>query len=231
MIRALIFDFDGLILDTEGPIYQSWQELFASFGFQLPFSEWAGNIGTAEEPLDPFDLLEAQLGHPVDRESLEAKRRQRELDLIALQPILPGVRDYIEEAHSMGLKLGLASSSSRQWVTGHLRQRGLLSFFECIRTSDDVELTKPHPALYLSALEGLQVNAKEAIALEDSPNGILAAKRAGIFCVAVPNLLTRHLPLHHADLRLTSLAEMPLRELLSIVEKNGRFDPSCASSK
>ncbi len=222
-IRAVIFDFDGLILDTEGPIYQSWQELFESFGCQLPFSLWANNIGTTEEPFDPFAFLEAQLGHPVDREALEPKRRQRELELIATQPILPGVWEYLQEARQMGLKLGLASSSTCQWVIGHLEQRGLISFFDCIRCANHVERTKPHPALYLSVLAGLQVSANEAIALEDSPNGVLAAKRAGLFCVAVPNPLTRLLTLDHADLQLTSLADLPLRTLLSIVEKDGQF--------
>lgn len=222
-IRAVVFDFDGLILDTEGPVYQSWQELFESFGCQLPFSMWANNIGTAEEPLEPFDLLEAQLGHAVDREALNPKRVQRELDLIAKQPLLPGVLETIQEARSLGLKLGLASSSSCRWVTGHLKERALLSFFDCIRCANHVERTKPYPALYHAVLAGLQVSAEEAIALEDSPNGILAAKRAGLFCVAVPNPLTRLLALDHADLQLNSLTDLPLRELITIAEKDGHL--------
>ncbi|MEJ2262325.1 MAG: HAD-IA family hydrolase [Anaerolineales bacterium] len=218
MIRALIFDFDGLILDTEGPIYQSWQELFQEHDCVLPFETWAKIIGVPAGTLDPFTFLEEQLGHAVDRAALAPKRRAREDELNARQSLLPGVEAYIAEAERLELGLGVASSSSCKWVTGHLARLGLLSHFDCVRGSDDVERAKPDPDLYLSVLECLNVDAYQAIALEDSPNGILAAKRAGLFCVAVPNQITRELPLDHADLYLNSLADLPLEELLRKAE-------------
>jgi HAD superfamily hydrolase (TIGR01509 family) len=209
VLRGLIFDFDGLILDTEMPVYQSWVALYRSFGLDLPFDEWAGIIGTSSaEHFDPFDRLEAQLGRKLDRESLAKQRLEDELARVAHQPILPGVEDLIAEAESRGLKLGVASSSSRPWVAGHLARLGLIGHFEVIVTAEDVPRTKPDPALFRLALARLHLRAEEAIVLEDSPNGVRAAKAAGIFTVAVPNPLTARLDLSHADLVVESLVEV-----------------------
>lgn len=221
MIRALIFDFDGLILDTEVPDLQSWQEIYLEYGCTLPLSVWAVCIGGSSDLFDPYEYLESQLGRAVDREAIRAKRRRREAELTEAQRVLPGVREYITDANRLGLKLGVASSSSRDWVVGHLSRLELLPHFHCIKCADDVKHTKPDPALYLSALDELGLQAHQAIAFEDSPNGILAAKRAGLFCVAVPNPVTRQLSLQQADLQLTSLAELPLEGLLSKVQKYG----------
>jgi beta-phosphoglucomutase-like phosphatase (HAD superfamily) len=95
----------------------------------------------------------------------------------------------------------------------------LLEYFAILKTGDQVARTKPAPDLYLAALDALGVRADQAIALEDSPHGVRSAQNAGIFCVAVPNQLTGRLPLEHADLRLTSMAALPLEELLRTVEE------------
>ena len=219
MIRALIFDFDGLILETEGPIYLSWQALYASYGYPLPFEVWATTIGSAEAEFDPARELERLVGQPLDWERIEPERQKNELALISKQPLLRGVELILQDARRMGLKIGLASSSSCKWVDGHLRERGLRSYFDVVRAADDVRLTKPDPELYLTVLAALGVCGAEAVALEDSPNGIRAAKAAGMICVAVPNQLTRQLVLDEADLRLDSLAEMPLERLLEKVER------------
>ena len=114
----------------------------------------------------------------------------------------------------MGLRLGVASSSTNEWVKGHLARLGILESFDCIRCRDDVANAKPEPDLYLAVLECLGVRASEAIAIEDSPNGVLAAKRAGLRCVAIPNSITAQLDLGQADLLLGSLDEVTLAELL-----------------
>lgn len=222
MIRALILDFDGLILDTEGPAFQSWLEIFEAHGCSLPLSAWAAWVGGSEDMFDPYEYLEAQLGRAVDREQIRQKQRQREARLIELQPTLPGVEDYIADAKRLGLKLGLASSSDREWVLAHLSRLGLRAHFDSIKCFEDVKRAKPDPELYQSVLDALGVAAHQALALEDSPHGISAAQAAGIFCVAVPNPLTRQLPTDHADLRLDSLAELPLEELLLEVERKAR---------
>jgi HAD superfamily hydrolase (TIGR01509 family) len=213
MIKALIFDFDGLILDTEVPEYQSWAELYQAYGSDLPLEKWAECIGSADA-FNPYEYLEEQLGRPVDRAAVRIQRRARFADLMADQTILPGVQDYITAAKQLGLKLGVASSSPREWVVGHLSNFGLATHFDAIACGDEVQATKPDPALYLAVLQALEVQAHEAIALEDSPNGILAAKRAGLFCVAIPNALTRQLSLSRADLQMHSLVDFPLAQLL-----------------
>jgi HAD superfamily hydrolase (TIGR01509 family) len=220
MIRGLIFDFDGLILDTEGPVYQSWGDLFREFGTELHFKDWAAIIGTSDiEHFDPFEMLEEKYGQKLDRKTLSSRRYTRELDLCESQPILPGVVDVIQAGSAKGLKLGVASSSNRKWVMEHLTRLGLVHHFEAIHTSDDVERTKPDPALFQLALRSLDLRPDEAIVFEDSPNGVTAAKTAGIYVVAVPNPLTALLPLDHADLRLTTLADLSLDELLSRVDQ------------
>ncbi len=213
MIQALIFDFDGLILDTELPEFQTWQEIHQEHGVYLPLSAWAAGIGTVGG-FDPYAYLESLLGRPVEREKLRTKVNKRWLDLIALQEVLPGVKAYLMEAKRLGLKIGLASSSSHAWVEGYLNRHGLLDFFEGLKCSDDVKKVKPDPELYLAVLEGLNVRPAEAIALEDSPNGIRAARQAGLYCVAIPNALTRGLSLEIANFQLTSLEEIPLEQLL-----------------
>jgi len=211
-LRGVVFDFDGLILDTESPEFTSWRDIFAEYGATLSLEQWSVCIGTADV-FDPCAHLEAQLGRSVDREALRTERRRRSDALIAAQRPLPGVVERIEEARALGVRLAVASSSSRSWVEGHLERLGLAPHFHSVRCSDHVQVVKPDPALYRLALEALDVAPSEAIAFEDSPNGILAAKRAGLFCVAVPNEATRDLALGGADLCVPSLAAVTLAEL------------------
>ena len=219
MIQALIFDFDGLILETEEPVYLSWKEIYKEYGAELSFDTWSKIIGTAEYDYSPMAELEKIVGKDLPKDELQQKRFQMEMNLVIQLPPLPGTRNYIECAKTLGLKLGLASSSTREWVTGHLARLGLLQYFDCIKSSDDVKKTKPDPELFIKSLECLNVPANEAIVFEDSPNGIAAANQAGIFCVAVPNTLTKQLDTNHADMHLDSLAEIPLKTLLEKVEK------------
>jgi HAD superfamily hydrolase (TIGR01509 family) len=151
----------------------------------------------------------------MDRAAIRAERQARFDALMANQPILPGVEATIHEARRRGLKLGVASSSSQSWVGGYLDRLALAPCFDTVQCSDDVGATKPDPASYLAALKALDLGPEQAIALEDSPNGVLAAKRAGLYCVAVPNSMTHGLDFGQADLRLNSLAELSLEELLA----------------
>jgi HAD superfamily hydrolase (TIGR01509 family) len=211
-VKALIFDFDGLMVDSESPGFQAWSEIYASHGCSLPFEKYAACIGT----IDGFDLhryLEEQSGRSFDRGELEAACNRRWLELMTAQPLLPGVAACVSSARMRGLKLAVASSSTQKWVTRNLRKFALLDHFDAICTRDYVHAPKPDPALYLLALERLDVKAEEAIAFEDSPNGILAAKRAGLYCVVIPNQLTKDLALELADERLSSLAEFSLDDV------------------
>jgi HAD superfamily hydrolase (TIGR01509 family) len=213
-MRLVVFDFDGLILDTEAPVYDAWQAIYAEHGQTFAFDKWAACIGT-HDLFDPAQELAALCGRALDCDALTARHRADCDALVAAQSVLPGVREYLEEARRLGVRLGVASSSGRSWVEGHLARLGLREYFEVVRCRDDVRVVKPDPALYLAVLDATGVAAREAVALEDSPNGVWAAKRAGLACVAVPNPLTARLDLAHADLRLDSLAELPLAELLA----------------
>lgn len=220
MIRGLIFDFDGLILETEGPVYQSWVEFYREFGAELPMEIWSGVIGTSNtEHLDIFGLLEDTIGRKLDRAVLAPRRAAREMEICLAQPVLPGVVEKIHKAQELGLCLGIASSSNREWVVSHLTRLDLVDYFEVVHTSEDVERTKPDPALYRLALSSLALEPTEAIVFEDSPNGVTAAKANGIFTVAVPNGITRQLNLKHADLILGSLAELSLAEIIKRAEQ------------
>ena len=214
LIRAVVFDFDGLILDTEEPVYQSWLEVYEAHGQELPFERWVQTVGSSTIGFHPQQHLEERLGRPLPKEVLD-RRIERRTELVLAKKLLPGVAERIDEAHALGLKVGVASSSSTEWVRGHLARLGILERFDCIRCRDDVANVKPEPDLYLAVLDCLDVRAAAAIAIEDSPNGVAAAKRAGMRCVAIPNSITARLDLSAADVLLVSLADVTLPELLS----------------
>jgi HAD superfamily hydrolase (TIGR01509 family) len=212
LIKALVFDFDGLILETEGAIHRSWTEVYQAHGQELPFDRWIQTVGSSNASFDPRAHLEERLGRPLTPDVLDRRIRRRS-EIIEAQPVLPGVVELSESARAAGLAVGVASSSTREWVEGHLRRLGIADRFDCIRGRNDVTQVKPAPDLYIAALGCLGVRATEAIALEDSPNGIAAAKAAGMWCVAVPNVITAGLDLTGADLRLESLRGVGLAEL------------------
>ncbi len=218
VIQALIFDFDGLLIDSETVIYQSWLEVYQQYHCVLPLEYWVRCIGSSAMLFDAYAYMESLIGRPLSRQELKTQLANRQMELMANLSPLPGVEQYLSDARRLALKIGLASSSSRAWVEGHLKRLGLLPAFDCIRCADDVSETKPHPELYLSVLKALDTRADQTIAFEDSPHGIQAAQRAGLFCVVVPSAITRHLPLEDADVRLTSLADMPLKALIATVE-------------
>jgi HAD superfamily hydrolase (TIGR01509 family) len=213
LIRAIVFDFDGLILDTEEPIYRSWLEVYQAHGENLPFERWVQTVGSTTAGFHPQHHLEERLGRSLPKEVLD-RRIGRRTEMILAQKVLPGVARHLEDAKTMGLKLGVASSSTSDWVRGHLARLGILDNFDCMRCRDDVANAKPEPDLYLAVLDCLGVAASDAIAIEDSPNGVLAAKRAGMRCVAIPNSITARLDLGQADMLLGSLADVTLAELL-----------------
>ncbi|WJH34315.1 HAD family hydrolase [Paenibacillus sp. CC-CFT747] len=222
MIEAVVFDFDGLILDTETNEFASFQELFKEHGAELTLEVWGSVVGT--NGFDTYAHLDECVGRPVDRETARARRKERFQSLMETEDIRPGVREYLESARRLGLRIGLASSSRLDWVTGYLDRYGLTSYFECIQTADHVEKVKPDPALYRQVLEQLGVAPERALAFEDSPNGALAAKRAGMKVVTVPNPLTCRLVFGEVDRTLGSMSEISLEDL--IAELGAKTEPA-----
>lgn len=215
MIRALILDFDGLILETEIPDYDAWREVYESYGAALPLSAWEDVIGQqmADSGFDPIANLEQQIGRPLDKQLVGRQHEQRYMPRVLAEPIMPGVERLISDARQRQLRLAIASSSHADWVNGHLNRLALAAHFDVIKTADDVKRTKPDPALYLEALKSLDISPHEAVVFEDSPNGVKAAKRAGIFVVAVPTPITERFDLTDADMIIPTLADLSLDDL------------------
>jgi len=197
---------------------RTWQRIYRDRGKELPLDRWLTIIGTdASGGFNPLIDLRERTGQPLSSSEADALEGRYYREEIARQELLPGVATYLQEAVRLGLKRGIASSSTRRWVVVHLERFEIAGEFDAIVCSDDIGRTKPDPLLYLALLEGLGVSRSEAIALEDSPNGLKAAKAAGVFCVVVPTELTASTDLEAADLRLTSLEAMPLAELIAVV--------------
>ena len=216
MIRAIVFDFDGLILDTETSEYETVREAYAELGLELEVAAWQRRIGTHSRPwLDELEDLAGPFTADA-KEAIRQRRLDRHHELIAAEVALPGVVELVEEAAARGLRLGVASSSQDTWVGPHLERLGLREHFACLSCRSDTVPAKPAPDVYLGACERLGVEPHEAIAIEDSPHGVAAAKAAGLWCVAVPNWLTEALDFSAADLVVTSLAEVSVDDLLAV---------------
>ena len=201
-LRALVFDFDGLIVDTESSAFELVREVYARYDVELPTALWRRCVGSH---LDPYEHLQRVVGPGVD---IAAQRRAlgvRHRRTVALLGPRDGVAELVAAGAAAGLRLGVASSSPHLWVDAHLERIGLLDAFAAVRCRDDVQHTKPAPDVYEAVLKGLGTGAAEAVAFEDSPNGVQAAKAAGIYTVAVPNDVTRGWPFDHADRVVDSL--------------------------
>ncbi len=209
-VRAVVFDFDGVCIDTETARFLAWKRKFEQYGFELPLEEWVKNIGTATWVSDPFILLEELTGRRIDRAGFEGGLRRSELEIADSFPLQPGLKDRLEEAAGLGISCAIASSSSHQWVDGHLQRRGLTGMFRTTVCREDTSEHKPHPEPYLTALRRLGIPAENGIAIEDSPLGLMSAHSAGLYCIAVPSVLTKHMDFSAAHRVVASLEEVSL---------------------
>ncbi|MBS4171795.1 HAD family hydrolase [Bacillus sp. FJAT-49736] len=208
-MKAVIFDFDGTMVDTESLWFEASKNILEEeFGFQLPIEKFASFIGTTDEELLQYYFEE--VGDTFIKEAftekLEATLNEKSKDL----GLRPGFLTFFQQVKNAGLKIGMATSSSRAWVEPFLRKFQILEDFDVICTRDDVEKVKPDPKLYLLALEKLAVKAEEAIAIEDSVNGSAAAIKAGIKCFVIPNPITEYLTFDEQITQLTSFEQIKL---------------------
>jgi putative hydrolase of the HAD superfamily len=211
-IGAVVFDFDGLILDTETSAYLTMRAAFADHGVELSLESFSTLLGRADNR--PWvEWLEEEVGSPIEREAVHARRVEAHHALVAEQQVLPGVVDVIDQADALGIPALVASSSPRYWIDQHLDRLGLLDRFAGLFTREDVERAKPWPDLYLAAVASVGVAPERAIAFEDSYNGSAAAVAAGLFCVAVPSDITAHQDFTHCDLVVGSLVDVVLSDL------------------
>ena len=213
-IKGIVFDFDGLILDTEMPDYKAWQELFQSYGIDFPLELYTKAVGRTYDDATPLEYLESMLNAPLNKPAIFKEFKKRKIALTDQEPLRAGVLDYLRKADEKGLAIGLASSSKREWILPYLEKHGIVDYFDSISTLDDVTHPKPDPQLYLRTIQQMKVTAEEAIAFEDSLFGVAAAKNTGLFTVAVPNDVTRAINFSMADMRLESLSDIQLEELI-----------------
>jgi HAD superfamily hydrolase (TIGR01509 family) len=213
-VRAVVFDFDGLVLDTESSIYAAWSEAFEAHGcVPLTLEEWSAQVGTTRG-LDLVGIMQSRATRPVDVDAMHTARMARRDELLEGETLLPGVEQWIDDARAARMGIAIASSSEVDWVHGHLVRLGVRDRFDHVSCRDDVVPPKPAPDVYLLACDALGVAAPEALAVEDSPNGVAAAKAAGLWCVAVPNPVTAALDFSAADVVLSSLADCSLASVL-----------------
>jgi HAD superfamily hydrolase (TIGR01509 family) len=219
VLEALVFDFDGLILDTETPQFHTVAAAFAEHGVELDRAAWQDIIGTAGHPHWSEMLAEAMgdRAEDVDFESVRQARLEEYHGLLEDLEPLDGVTELLDAAFERGLGLAVASSSPLYWVDGHLTRLGLRDRFASLHTRDHVDRTKPAPDLFQRAVQALGADPGRAVALEDSPHGVTAAKAAGMAVVACPNEITGGQSFDHADLVVESLAELTLDDLAALL--------------
>ncbi|NLN92304.1 MAG: HAD-IA family hydrolase [Candidatus Hydrogenedens sp.] len=220
-LRAVFFDFDGVILDTETMLFKSWCHVAESHGCSFPLKEWAANAGGYQYHLfDPITHIEKEAGITLNREEVNDERRAWFFEQAATLDPLPGIAEALKAVKSIGLPLAIVSSSNREWVESNLERLQLLSYFDTLCCGNEVEAVKPAPDVYELALERMGVQADQACTLEDSPQGIAAAVAADIYCIAVPNQVTRAAALKGYQRRVDNLRDRPFKELLLDIEKD-----------
>jgi HAD superfamily hydrolase (TIGR01509 family) len=214
MIRALVFDFDGLIVDTETPLIEAYGDVHAAHGKPFDRAEFLHTVGHVDFTFNPWRAF----GPGANEAALDAERLVHNRRRTLAQPVLPGIADLLAAAQAAKLSLGIASNSSHDHVEGHLKRLGLHAHFHFFACRGDTPSPKPEPDLYKLVLNRFGVRGHEAIAFEDSRPGSLAAKRAGMHVVAVPNGSTAHHDFSHVHLKLSSLAELTFEELVKRFE-------------
>jgi len=217
MVSALIFDFDGLILDTEMPLYEAWKMTFEHHGVTpITLEEWSQSLGLADgDPamIDPVQRLRDAVGKDLDLDQARKFRVQIRNEKLDAMEVRPGVEQLLEQAQRRQIPVGIASSSPISWIEQHLGPRGLLAHFGVLSCAGAQLPGKPDPATYLNACAGLGVAPEESVALEDSPNGTTAAKAAGLYCIAVPAGVSLNLDFSHADHTVPTLEHVNLDNL------------------
>jgi HAD superfamily hydrolase (TIGR01509 family) len=219
-VAALVFDFDGLIVDTEWALFNAWQRVFADHGAELTIDDFALEIGT-RGAVDWGEMLEAKTGRPGPSDAeLRAFTRPVEHALRSELTLLPGVVRLLDEAGARGVPCAIASSSGAEWVKPFLAELAIEHHFAEVSTWDGPHVgfgPKPEPGVYRAVCERLGVEPAACVAFEDSPHGITSARAAGLACVCVPNRCTATLDVSHADAVVESLLDIEWADLERLV--------------
>ncbi len=208
-LEALIFDFDGVVVDTEWAIYETWRDLYRQHGHDLPLETYNQCIGTDFNTWSPQTHLEDLTGNAFDWHDINPARNVEIRKALDGSQALPGVVDTVAAAEAAGLRLAVVSSSSHRWVDGWLEKLDLLHRFSTTVCRGDAPQIKPAPDLYLEAARRLGVEPGDCLVLEDSLNGLKSALAAGMQTAALPNRVTACCDFSLAHHVLSSAAEVP----------------------
>jgi HAD superfamily hydrolase (TIGR01509 family) len=203
-IKAVIFDLDGLMVDSEPLAKEAWRTFVARFGHALDQETVDAMLGL--RLMDSAHVIKKRYALPLSIEQIASQRSEVFLESLPgnLQP-MPGLRELIDAVDGRLLRRAVATSSPAFYAPLALAEIGVAEGFEVIVTGDMVAKGKPAPDIYLATAKALGLPPVDCLALEDSPNGIRAAKAAGMRCVAVPNDLSAGLDLREADAICSSL--------------------------
>ena len=206
--RGIIFDFDGVLVDTEWAIYQFWVQLYAREGQEISIATYSPCLGAGYSHWNPAEHLEKLTGKKYDWD-VETPARQAVLEAdLARSGLMDGAAELLDWCAGQGIGLTVASSSSRRWVQGWLERLGIYERFAGVFTRTDGYAVKPNPALFLAAQQCLGVPKEDCLIVEDSENGTISARNAGIPCVAIPNRMTENSNLSRATYRFPSLSAL-----------------------
>ena len=213
-VAAVIFDFDGIVLDSETPEYESHRRIYERCGVPLTVDEWCGVIGTWSEGHDEqwFARLCERSANAPAREAYFAERRRIFDDIVPPDP-MRGIRELLAQLRAAGIPTAIASSAPARWVVGAVERIGIRPLFDAVVTGDQVAHRKPAPDVYLEAARRLGVDPARAIAIEDSGPGVAAALAAGMKAIAIPHWLTEHHDLSGADLTVAHAGLLTLDRL------------------
>ena len=204
---AVLFDFDGVILDTEWSIYESMLDVFRDHGHDLPLEEYVKCIGSDFKTWSPEKMLEDLTGKSFDWKEIGIRRNKWIRSEIEKLDAMPGARETLERCRELKMPIAVVSSSTQDWVEGWLEKLGLLSYFDESVTRGDAERIKPAPDLYEEAVRRMKVPAGDCLVIEDSLNGMISAHAAGCPVVAIPNRITTCIDFSAAEFQYPSLVE------------------------
>ena len=210
---AILFDFDGILVDTEWAIYQAWLKTFRDHGHDLPLSLYTRCIGSDFDAWSPKSYLEdlTQLG--FDWVRMDEDRQVLIRAELEEEGPIGGVVELLGAISERGIPQAVVSSSSHGWVDGWLDKLGLRGHFADVVCNGDAPRIKPAPDLYLAAADRLGVSPGGCLVIEDSHNGLLAAHAAGMKTWIVPNRVTAGLDFSLAEKVCGNFPELH-RELL-----------------
>jgi HAD superfamily hydrolase (TIGR01509 family) len=217
-LAAVVFDFDGVILDSETPEFESHRQIFERCGVPLTVDEWCDQIGIYTEGEEDrwFRRLCDRSPSALNHVEYHAERRRLFEELISPEP-MRGIRELLESLRDAGVPMAIASTAPSRWVIPAAERIGLASMFTTIVSGDDVARRKPAPDVYLEAARRLGADPSSSVAIEDSGPGIAAARAAGMKTVAIPHWLTERHELSGADLRVVHAGELSVARLATLL--------------